>query len=292
MAASLTTIVIVNWNGEAYLDELLRSLEAEKPAQIIVVDNNSTDESLAILKKRPNISLIANTENIGFGSAANQGIDLATSPNVLILNADLCALPGSVRALEEFLQNTKDAGAVAPKLLFPDGNLQPSCRKFPTPTSLFLYLSFLDRIIPTGYRLSSRQHGDTRAVEQPMGAALMLRKKVLSQVGNFDESYFLYMEDVDLCERIIRAGWKIYYYPVAEFIHDAGGSSRQDPFKSQRNFVESALLYFRKKKYKMIFVKTAFTLAFLIRSLVYLFAVKFNKAFTSLKISGYVIKFE
>jgi GT2 family glycosyltransferase len=211
---------------------------------------------------------------------------------VLILNADLRAIPGSVHALEEFLKNTKDAGAVAPKLLFPDGALQPSCRKFPTVASLFFYLSFLDRIIPTGYRLSPAEHAETRTVDQPMGAAMMLRKKVLDEIRNFDESYFLYMEDVDLCERIIQAGWKIYYYPVAEFIHDAGGSSRQDPLNSQKHFVESALLYFRRKKYGMIFIKITFALAFLIRSLVYFFAVQFRKAISSLKISTYVMKFE
>jgi GT2 family glycosyltransferase len=292
MAAPQTATVIVNWNGEAYLEELLRSLDAEKPGEIIVVDNHSTDGSLEILKKHSNVSLIANTENLGFASAANQGIAITNCPHVLILNVDLRAIPGSVHALEEFLKKTEDAGAVAPKLLFPDGALQPSCRKFPTVSSLFFYLSFLDRIIPTGYRLSPEEHAETRTADQPMGAALMVRKKVLNEIRNFDESYFLYMEDVDLCERIIKAGWKIYYYPVAEFIHDAGGSSRQDPMNSQKHFVESALIYFRRKKHGMIFIKTAFALAFLIRSLIYFIAVKFKQAFSSLKISAYVMKFE
>jgi GT2 family glycosyltransferase len=292
MEASKTAVVVVNWNGESYLKELIQSIEAENPAEFIVVDNNSNDSSLQILERHPSISIIANTENVGFGTAANQGIGQSSALNVLILNADLQALPGSIRSLEKFLDTNPDAGAVAPKLLFPDGNLQPSCRNFPTPSSLFFYLSFLDRIIPISYRLPAKKHTETQIVEQPMGAALMVRKNVLDQIGNFNESYFLYMEDVDLCERIIRAGWKIYYYPVAEFIHDAGGSSRKDPFNSQKNFVESALLYFRKKHYEMGSTKAMLVMAFTIRSIVYFFTGNFRNAANSIRLCKHALKFE
>src|SRR5262245_27613942 len=252
MAAPETTVVVVNWNGARYLETLIQSLQGEAPAKIVVIDNNSSDSSIEILKTFSDVDLIQNSDNRGFGAAANQGIELAKTLNVLILNADVYAKSGSLSALEKFLAQHKDAGAVAPRLSFPNGKLQLSCRNFPTPFTLFLYLSFLDRIIPTKYRLRLKDHQCTRVVEQPMGAAILIRKKVLDQIGGFDETFFLYMEDVDLCERIVREGWKIYYYPEAEFIHDAGGSSRQDWYRSQLDFVRSVLLYFRKKGYGLI----------------------------------------
>ena len=284
MAAAQTTVVIVNWNGAAYLDQLIQSIQREKPAKIVIVDNNSTDSSITILQKFADVHVIQNSDNRGFAAAANQGIALADTSNVLILNADVYATSGSITALEKFLDEKNDAGAVAPRLSFPDGSLQLSCRNFPTPFTLFLYLSFLDRIIPTKYRLRAKDHQNTHSVQQPMGAAIMIRKKVLDQIGGFDETYFLYMEDVDLCERIIREGWKIYYYPTAEFIHDAGGSSRQDRFRSQADFVRSALLYFRKKGYQPIFIRIVLASSFIIRSIVYFFTGNLHRVTDSLKL--------
>jgi len=286
MAAGQTTVIIVNWNGAAFLDQLIQSIQLEAPAKIIVVDNNSADSSISILKKFTAVQVIENVENRGFGAAANQGIAVAETSNVLILNVDVYAQPGAITALEEFLAENNDAGTVAPRLSFPDGSLQLSCRSFPTPFTLFLYLSFLDRIFPTKYRLRAKDHETTRSVEQPMGAALMIRKKVLDQIGGFDETFFLYMEDVDLCERIIREGWKIYYYPAAEFIHYAGGSSRQDWYRSQLDFIRSAQLYFRKKGYQPFLFKISLGLAFVIRSIVYFFSGNLHHVTDSLKLAG------
>jgi GT2 family glycosyltransferase len=286
MAAAQTTVVIVNWNGAAYLDQLIQSIEREAPAKIVVVDNNSADRSVSIVKQFADVHVIENAENRGFGAAANQGIAVAETPNVLILNVDVYAVPGSITALQKFLAETNDAGAVAPRLSFPDGSLQLSCRNFPTPFTLFLYLSFLDRIFPTNYRLRAKDHQSTRSVEQPMGAAIMIRKKVVDQIGGFDETFFLYMEDVDLCERIIREGWKIYYYPAAEFIHDAGGSSRQDWYRSQADFIRSAQLYFRKKGFHPFLVRIALGLAFVMRSIIYFFSGNLHRVTDSLKLAG------
>ncbi|MCI0444783.1 glycosyltransferase family 2 protein [bacterium] len=286
MTAAQTTVVIVNWNGAAYLDQLIQSIQREKPAKIVIVDNSSTDSSITILQKFGDVHVIQNSDNRGFAAAANQGIALANTSNVLILNADVYGTAGSIIALGKFLGEKNDAGAVAPRLSFPDGSLQLSCRNFPTPFTLFLYLSFLDRIIPTKYRLRAKDHQSTCSVQQPMGAAIMIRKKVLDQIGGFDETFFLYMEDVDLCERIIREGWKIYYYPTAEFIHDSGGSSRQDWYRSQADFVRSALLYFRKKGYQPIFVKIALASSFIIRAIVYFFTGNLHRMTDSLKLAG------
>lgn len=267
-----TTVVIVNWNGAEFLESLLRSVAKENPRETIVIDNASTDGSMEILSKFSGLRILSNSENLGFGKAANQGIEQALTPYVLILNADMQALSGSIDALEQFMEENPKTAIVAPQLLFPDKRIQPSCRSFPTIRGLFLYLSYLDRVVPSGYRLKGKDHSQLAEVDQPMGAALMFRKSVLDTVGMFDPRYFLYMEEVDLCERIKRRGWKIFYLPKAQIIHHAGGSTRQDWERSQRNFFESVVRYFRARSStpKMIMLKCSLAVALVLRSIILL----------------------
>lgn len=282
-----TTVIIVNWNGAQYLDRLLRSLEAQGPAEIIVVDNDSKDDSRRILAQHPEVKCVFNQQNVGFGSAANQAIELMSTPYLLLLNVDVEALPGSLEVLETFLDVHSDVAVVAPQLLFPDGTLQLSCRTFPTIPKLWFYLSYFDSIIPTGYRLKKDLHNQTMEVDQPMGAALMIRKNALDQVGLFDPQFFLYMEEVDLCERIRRKGWKIFYCHDAKMIHVAGGSSAQDWERSQRNYLRSVVLYFKKRvsTSKLILLRCSIAFALLVRSFVLLVCGKFRKAAFYLKMS-------
>ncbi|HJZ11115.1 MAG TPA: glycosyltransferase, partial [Acidobacteriota bacterium] len=170
--ASQTTAVIVNWNGARFLKPLLESLGGENLAATILIDNASEDDSLKVAGVHREIRLIRNEANVGFGVAANQGIDSSQTPYVLILNADTEIVAGAVNELEQFLSNHPEAAIVAPKLLFSDGKLQSSCRTFPTILKYTLFLSYLDRVIPTGYRLSKKEHACLREVDQPMGAAL------------------------------------------------------------------------------------------------------------------------
>jgi N-acetylglucosaminyl-diphospho-decaprenol L-rhamnosyltransferase len=269
--ASKTTVVIVNWNGAAFLKRLLSSVESCKPKEIIVVDNASTDGSVQTLSESP-AKIITNSENLGFGSAANIGIETASTDYVLLLNVDTEVLPGSIDALEDFLDNHPAAAVAAPRLQFPDARIQPSCRRFPTPLYLFLYLSYLDKILPSSYRLPAKEHDHVMEVEQPMGAAMMFRKKALAETGAFDPRFFLYMEEVDLCERIKNHGWKIYFVPEARMIHHAGGSTAQDWERSQTHYFRSVLQYFGKRysAAKMLFFKLSQSFALLIRSLVLL----------------------
>lgn len=264
--------VIVNWNGSAFLPGLLSSLEKEQVGEIVVVDNASADDSVALLTGRPGIRLVANAGNVGFGRAANQGIQLTTLPYVLILNADTELLPGSVATLETFLDGHPEAGIVAPRLVFPDLTFQKSCRAFPTIHGMFLYLSFLDRVLPSDYRPGERDHQAVREVDQPMAAAMMTRRKALDEVGMFDPDFPLFMEDVDLCERIKKGGWKIYYLPDASVIHHAGGSTGQDWQRSQRQFVRSLVLYFRKRssRFRVGVLKCSLSLALLLRAFILL----------------------
>jgi len=266
---SNTTVVIVNWNGAEYLPRLLDSIKQEAACATIVIDNASTDKSRGILKDYSWVRRIENDRNLGYGVAANQGIAVAVTPYVLLLNVDVVVLRGSISMLEDYLEQNKDVALVAPQLVFPDGRLQPSVRSFPSVASLALYLSFLDRVIPTKYRLPASGHNRTLDVDQPMGAALMIRKSVLDQAGSFDPAYFLYMEEVDLCYRIKQNGWRIVYNPQAKMIHHAGGSSVQDWERAQRNFLESVFVYFRKHHLsKVPSLKMAMPAALVFRALI------------------------
>jgi len=243
---SETTIVIVNWNGAAFLPRLLDSVREEQPAKTIVIDNASSDDSLQILKDHTDVIVVPNAENRGYGSAANQGLELCETPYVLLLNVDVKILPRSIVLMEEYLGAHPDVALVAPQLLFEDGRLQLSIRSFPTIRSMALYLSFLDRLVPSGYRQKASEHENIQEIDQPMGAAMMLRKTVLQEVGSFDARFFLYMEEVDLCYRIKQKGYKIVYLPQAQMIHHAGGSSGQDWERAQTQFLHSLFLYFEK----------------------------------------------
>jgi GT2 family glycosyltransferase len=277
--SSLTSIIIVNWNGEAFLSELLSSIDFEGDFKTLVVDNASSDDSLQILAKFPNVVVIANQKNRGYGAAANQGFETCTTAYVLLLNADMKILPGSINLLERYLDGHDDVAIVAPQLLFTDGTLQPSIRSFPTVRSITMYLSYLDRIFPSNYRKKPSEHDRTQAIDQPMGAAMMLRRGSLEEIGFFDPQFFLYMEDVDLCYRVKQNGHKIVYLPESKMIHQAGGSSRQDWERSQKNFLDSLVLYFQKnapeesRKLKWLLPP-----ALLFRALILLFCGKFRES--------------
>jgi GT2 family glycosyltransferase len=289
--ASRTTVIIVNWNGAEYLERLLRSLEDASPHSVIVVDNASSDSSQEILLRFPNVETIRNQQNLGFGFAANQGIALAKTNYLLLLNADVEVMSGTLSLLECFLDENQTAAIVAPQLLFADGSLQPSCRPFPTTARLFLYFSYLDHLIPWKYRPGKEFHQTTSEVDQPMGAAMMIRKSALDEVGTFDERFFLYMEDVDLCERIKKQGWKIFYLPAAKIIHYAGGSSRKDWERSQSNLFESTMRYFNKRygRFRMIVLRFLLFVALLIRSLVLIFGGRIGQAVSYLKLSSKIL---
>jgi GT2 family glycosyltransferase len=291
---ALTTVVIVNWNGAEFLDRLCHSLEGCSPSSIIAIDNSSSDNSLEVLSKYPQVRTIQNQQNVGFGKAANQGFVLAETTYVLLLNADIEVVSGAINLLENFMNENQTAGIVAPQLLFEDGSLQPSCRSLPTPFKLFLYLSYLEHVFPSNYRLTEKMHETTREVDQPMGAAILIRKSALNDAEGFDERFFLYMEDVDLCERMKHFGWKIFYYPSAKMIHHAGGSSRKDWERSQQNYLESIIRYFKKKEgaSKLFGLRLWLAAALVIRSFITLILLRPSRAVFYLKMSGGIFRLE
>ncbi len=232
------SVIIVSWNTCELLQRCLSQLQAELlhlpiSSEVILVDNNSHDGSVAMVRRCfPNVNLVVNQDNRGFGSANNQAFTIARGEMVLLLNPDTEVLPGSLRKLIDFMDAQPKAGIVAPQLINSDGSVQRSCREFPTVTNMFYELSGFSRLFPRvalfrRYKMLDFDHQSTRQVDQPEGACLLIRKQVLDEVGWFDESFFMLFEEVDLCYRTKQAGWQIWFYSGAQIIHHYGQSIKQ-----------------------------------------------------------------
>jgi len=230
------SIIIVNYNVKYHLGESLQSIYGNRKGisfEIIVVDNDSTDGSVDMVKSRfTEVRLIENCQNLGFARAVNQGLIESKGRYLLLLNPDTVVLPGALDKMVEFMDENPRAGALGCKLLNADGSLQPSCRSFPTLRGAFFENIGLERLFPGNrvigqYRMGYWGHNCVREVDQPMGANLMLRSAAISQVGLMDEQFYMYYEEVDWCYRIKKEGWKIYFTPYAEMIHYGGKSTRQ-----------------------------------------------------------------
>ncbi|MCW5934820.1 MAG: glycosyltransferase family 2 protein [Fimbriimonadia bacterium] len=234
MDAPVLALIVVSYNTRDLLETCLKSLTTEAISlQTIVVDNASSDGSAQQVREQfPEVTLIANPDNRGFGAACNQGLRAATARYALILNADIRAEPGALETLFHFMETHPDAAACGGKLLNPDGSIQPSCAGDLTLWAVFCEQTLLAKLFPNtklfgGYWRTWWDFNQTRAVEQLMGACLLLRREG-SQTDApfplFDEDYFLYCEDTDLCWRLRQAGGVLYYVHDAVFIHHLGAS--------------------------------------------------------------------
>jgi GT2 family glycosyltransferase len=226
-------VAVVNYNTRGLLRTCLRSILQERPAELIVVDNASLDGSTAMVQAEfPEVTLCANEENVGFAGGLNQAVARCASPYVLLLNSDTVLAPGVLQGLSAYLDQNSSAGVVGPRLLNPDGSLQPSCYHVPTPLHVLLELSSLGagvRFIPIlrRYYLRSWAHDYARPVPWVLGAAMAVRRSAFEAVGGFDESFFMYCEEVDFCLRLRQAGWETHFAPVGEIVHVGGASTAQ-----------------------------------------------------------------
>ena len=252
------SVVIVNWNAGAALEECLTSLFASDPwggeMEVFLVDNGSTDGSQAVAAKAfPTITLVQNADNRGFASAINQGLHLARGELALILNPDVALLPTAIPRLVAFMVEHAQAAVVGPKLLNPDGSVQGSARRDPSPwTGLFGRSALLTRLFP-GNPISRRElpglasHGDEPlGVDWVSGACFLVRRKAYEEIGLMDERFFLFWEDADWCLRFRRAGWRVYYLRTAVARHRVGVSRARRPIRSVLDFHRSAYYFYRK----------------------------------------------
>jgi N-acetylglucosaminyl-diphospho-decaprenol L-rhamnosyltransferase len=227
-------VVVVNYNTGAYLERCLRSAaEAAGDAvlEVVVVDNASHDESATeAAAAHPVVRLIQNRTNRGFAAAANQGMLATTAPFVLLLNPDAEIAAGTLGAFLKVAGDRPRAGVIGPIVRDPDGTIYPSARKIPS-LGEALGHSFLGPFLPENrfsraYKMAEWDRRTERAVEWVSGSCMLLRRDALQEVGMFDERYFMYVEDVDLCTRMRRAGWDVLFSPELEVLHVGGVSTR------------------------------------------------------------------
>lgn len=224
---------IVSYNTRKYLRACLQSVIAEGADEIVVVDNASSDGSSTMVGTGfPQVQLRVNTTNRGFGAAANQAVASCGAPYVLLLNADTVLHEGTIRALETHLDRHPQAGIVGPRLVNLDGSLQASCFPFPIPVNVFLELSNLSAVVQhlpvmRERYLRSWRHDRVRVVPWVLGAALAIRREAFDAVGGFDESFFMYSEESDLCYRLHARGWQTHFTPEATIVHVGGVSTVQ-----------------------------------------------------------------
>ena len=229
-------IVIVNYNTEKLLDDCLASIyKADKPRgglQVVVVDNGSVDGSTKMVsKKYPQVDLVKSKENLGFAKGNNVGVEKVDARYVLFLNSDTVVKRYALVKPLKYLKNHQNAGAVTIKLFLRDGSIDfDNHRGFPTPWVSFCKLFGLSSIFPkstffNGYYLGFRNLNRIHSIPVAAGSYLMMPTKLFNDIGKWDESYFFYGEDIDLCYRINQAGYKIIYYPKVSTLHLRGASS-------------------------------------------------------------------
>lgn len=251
------SIIIVSYNTKQLLADCINSIEKNLynfSYEIVVVDNNSADGSIDMLKAEySHVKLIANNYNAGFAKANNQGLELCSGEYILLLNCDTIVLKNAICTLVDFMDNYNDTAICGPKLLNSDMTLQLPCRRgFPRLISSVSYFSGISRIFPKSrifgsYLMTYMDSGINHEVDAVSGACLLIRRKVLSQIGGLlDEAFFMHFEDIDLCYRAKKSGYKVYYIHNSEVIHLKGQSSKLRSSGVTRNFFDSALLYFKK----------------------------------------------
>ena len=253
------SVVIVNYNVKAFLEQCLMAIERARHSyrvEVFVVDNASVDGSQAMIKKRfPQVNLIENHKNLGFAKANNQALRQTKGKYVLILNPDTLIQEDTLLALKNFLDEHADVGAVGCKLINPDGTFQAGSRRsFPTPWVAFTKIVGLSNFFPRSrlfgqYNMTYLDPDKEGEIGVLSGSLMMVRKEIIDQVGYFDEDYFMYGEDIDLCYRIRKSGWKIFYVPKTKAIHYKGESTKKGEFSFIANFY-AAMLIFANKHFK------------------------------------------
>ena len=249
-------IVIVNWNSQRLLRECLAALDQSTIAErlnVILVDNASTDGSAeALATERAQLDIVRNTQNRGFAPACNQGAKEGRAPLLLFVNPDVRVRPDTMAAAMRYLDDRGHCGVgvLGVQLTDAGGHVQRCCARTPTPATLLLQTLFLDRLFPALVRphfLTEWDHGDTRPVDQVMGAFLMIRRALFEQLGGFDERFFLYYEDVDLCLAARQAGWTVVHYAGAQASHTGGGSTAAVKDRRLYHHARSRMAYVAKR---------------------------------------------
>ncbi len=249
---STMAVAIVNYNTREHLRACLTTVVRNRPAEVVVVDNASSDGSADMVRAEfPEVRLIASGTNPGYGGGANRAIAACRAPYVLLLNSDTRLEDGALEVLSAYLDQHPEAAVVGPRLAYPDGTLQQSCFPFPTPLDTFLHLSHLGPLLARlfGLReiyLRTWSHRRARAVPWVLGAALALRREPFENVGGFDESFFMYSEEVALCYVLHKRGWQTHFAPVTTVTHVRGASTSNQHVEMEIRKTRSTWHFYRR----------------------------------------------
>ncbi len=249
------TVIILNWNTRDDLRVCLASIDAHRPKcemEVIVADNASSDGSREMVAAEfPWVTLVHHPVNLGFCAGNNRALPKEPGRYVLFLNADTRVTACALDRLVEFMDQEPHVGIAGPKLLNRDGSLQYSCRRFPDLGAGFFRNTPLGRLFPKNryaqdYLMTDWDHASTRDVDWVSGAALMIRREAHQQTGGFDEGFYMYCEDVDLCYRARELGWRVTYLPDSIIYHLIGRSSDQVPTRATFYFHTSMYRFYKK----------------------------------------------
>jgi len=231
------SVIIVSYNTRdllrACLTSVVSTLSSGLDHEVLVVDNASADGSAAMARDAfPQVRLLINKKNRGVAAAGNQALGQSGGRHAILLNPDTVVRRGAFVKMVKFLDENPQVGVVGPKLVYPDGGFQHSAFTFPTLPMIFLdYFPLSHRLINS--RLNGRysrvlyEEGEPFPIDHPLGAGLMVRRRVMGEVGLLDEGFFMYCEEIDWCIRIKKADWQIYCHPQAEITHYVGQSTTQ-----------------------------------------------------------------
>jgi hypothetical protein len=254
---SSISVAVVNHNTCRELRVCLGSIRPEETSDVVVIDNKSSDGSVEMVRSEyPSARLLVNDSNVGYGAAANLAIASLTTSYVVLLNSDTLLRPGACKALCRYLDEHPRAAIVGPRLENSEGKLEASCFPFPGPVNTFLENSvsavLLGRLIRQhvpvirGLYLRTWPHDSARIVPWVKGAALAIRRKAFEASGGFDESFFMYFEDADLCYRLGKAGWEVHFAPVTTVVHSGAASTRHYRADMVVQLLRSTELFYEK----------------------------------------------
>lgn len=260
------SIIILSYNTADLLKDCIDSIyktTSETSFEVIVVDNNSTDDSVEVIRKNfPKVKIVQSKSNVGFAKGNNMARNIVTGKYVLFLNSDTLVNNSSIASSLDYLKNRSKIGALTCKVLLTSGQLDPDTRRsFPTPWVALTHFSKLDRIFPKSRLFASYWYGyvdqsKVHSIEVLQGAFCMMPKRVLEKINWFDEDYFLDGEDIDLCWKVKQLGYDIVYYPMVSIVHIKGASKGKDK-KIKKGFeirkravlagVESMEIFYKKR---------------------------------------------